>query len=480
MGIGMQKKYWNLTLAETKDGIRIIGEKMCWQAFLGDWYDATLIYAKFVYQEAKWLPVKGRPDTPDRFKNVPYWICNFMFNSEKQKGVKVQLLAENRNLDPDYWYTAAIRLKECLGTPVAYHVYNWHEIPFNINYPHFLPARDEFIRDAKAMRDAGIYIAPYINSVSCEMNDADEGREMNFDNTGIHGAAIMADGQPYVARYQQEKATGERTRLVPMCPGYHRWHQLIHGIVREMEDTLPIDGIYFDEINAHPQRPCRNRDHHHLPGEGNYWVQGYNQMIEKIRMGKPEDAFWFSEGNCEAYMNIWDGFLTWLCKESDDYVPAFPKIYSGYIQMLGRFTDGAKRDDDDIFRYFLADSLLYGQQLGWINASIIDHEKRMQFLEKIVKVRYGYTNLFNTGVLMRPPVIQCNVPAVETFGMKLDQVRAGVWKCADGSKTLLFVINLAREVTDVTVAYNAVEYAVVGTGKATLKMDPMAVHVVEL
>ena len=33
------------------------------------------------------------------------------------------------------------KLKERLGTPVAYHVYNWHEIPFNIGYPHFLPAR---------------------------------------------------------------------------------------------------------------------------------------------------------------------------------------------------------------------------------------------------------------------------------------------------------------------------------------------------
>ena len=33
----------------------------------------------------------------------------------------------------DYWVEAAVALKERLGTPVGYHVYNWHEIPFNFS-----------------------------------------------------------------------------------------------------------------------------------------------------------------------------------------------------------------------------------------------------------------------------------------------------------------------------------------------------------
>ena len=69
----------------------------------------------------------------------------------------------------------AIALKKRLGTPVAYHVYNWHEIPFNINYPHFTPARETAKQGFDNLKEAGLYIFPYLNAVSWEMDDGDEG-----------------------------------------------------------------------------------------------------------------------------------------------------------------------------------------------------------------------------------------------------------------------------------------------------------------
>ena len=111
-----------------------------------------------------------------------------------------------------------------------------------------------------------------------------------------------------------------------MCPTFHRWHQIIDGVAREMEQTLPIDGIYFDEIAAHAPHSCRGKGYLHLPGGGSYWVEGYNRMMEKIRMEKPEDAFYFSESSGEPFMKSFDGYLTWLWTAGDD-IKLYPEGY---------------------------------------------------------------------------------------------------------------------------------------------------------
>ena len=107
-----------------------------WQPFVGDWYDASMIYANFVRESAEWLPELGRPDTPERFRNNPFWICDYIPNSPYQRDNKPMSLSAGSDIyEADYWYSAPIRLQKELGVPIAYHVYNWHQIPFNIEYP---------------------------------------------------------------------------------------------------------------------------------------------------------------------------------------------------------------------------------------------------------------------------------------------------------------------------------------------------------
>ncbi|MBQ2726415.1 MAG: hypothetical protein IJF78_11985 [Clostridia bacterium] len=450
-----------------------------WEAISGDWYDAAMLYADFVHANAKWLPAKGRPDTPQKFKEIPYWICDYIPNSEKQMEARPMTLASvSERYGKDYWTDAAIALKKELGTPVAYHVYNWHEIPFNINYPHFMPARETAIEGMKKLKDAGIYIFPYINAVSWEMDDADEGFEENFSNTGIHGAVIQKDGTPLYVPYPQKKANGQDTRLAPICPTYLRWHRIMNDLTREMEAELPIDGIYFDQIAAVPPYPCRNPEHSHKPGGGSYWSDGYNRMMEKINAEKPADKFYFSESNAEAYMKSFDGFLTWVWTMGDD-VPAFPAVYAGYIQMLGRYTDGAKRDDDSYFRYHLAESLLFGQQPGWLNAHVVYNEERMRFLKEIVRTRYQYTQLFCEGKLMRPPVVRSSLAPVSSSGITMRQVTAGVWQTHDRSKTVLFVVNVSKESASASVQLHPQEYGIDCPETLNLTLDPMSVTVIE-
>ncbi|MBR4938134.1 MAG: hypothetical protein IKZ22_04590, partial [Kiritimatiellae bacterium] len=300
-----------------------------WQAFDGDWYDAALIYRDFVHTYAKWLPPvdeNGRVDTPDRFKEVAFWIADYIPNSPAQRDVRpMQLAAVSDRYPADYWYSAPIALRKRLGVPIAYHVYNWHEIPFNINYPHYLPAKDEFVKGAKKLQENGVYVCPYINAYSWESEDADEGYALNFRDVGSKGGAVKVDGRFQLAEYPQTKENGKKTLLAGMCPTFHRWHQIIDDVAREMEATLPIDGIYFDEIAAHVPHSCRGKGHLHLPGGGSYWVEGYNRMMEKIRMEKPEDAFYFSESSGEPFMKSFDGYLTWLWALGND-VPAFPLV----------------------------------------------------------------------------------------------------------------------------------------------------------
>ncbi len=469
--------------------------KMRWQAISGDWYDATLIYADFVRNHAKWLPevnASGRPDTAQRFKEIPFWLVDYIPNSPAQRDARPMILGTVSQLYPkDYWFEAPILMKEKLGLPLAYHVYNWHEIPFNINYPHYTPAREEFLRGAEQLKEAGIMVMPYINAVSWEMHDADEGFDVNFENTGYRGAAITETGEPFYVAYPQKKADGEMTKLVPMCPSDPDWHKVIEHEVREIERTLPVDGIYFDQIAAVAAYPCRSKTHRHLPGGGSYWSDGYNLMMTKLRMEKPADMFWFTECNAEPYMKSFDGYLSWLwC--TPDQVPAFSMIYAGYIEMLGRFTDGGNREDETYFRFHIASSLLFGQQLGWVNAAVVYNEKRTDFLVKLARIRYANTDLFHKGTVLRPAALKTDLPAAPSADGPMAQLMCQTWQMKDGSRTVMFLVNIAEETADCELTFSISEYGIdpaalpegfvcdgdVCTAKLTL--DALEARVIEL
>ncbi|MDO5310168.1 MAG: DUF6259 domain-containing protein [Planctomycetia bacterium] len=448
-----------------------------WEAFEGDWFDATALYKDFVETSAQWLPEKGRPDVDARFKEIPFWICDYIPNSEKQGDARPMTLATvSERFGKDYWVDAAIQLRERLGVPIGYQVYNWHEIPFNINYPHFLPARPVFLEGLKKLKDAGVYVFPYINAVSWEMDDAEEGFELNFADFGIKGAALNQNNEPVYYEYPQIKSTGRKTRLAPMCPGFQPWREIVRKVAREIEATAPVDGIYFDQVSAVAPTPCRSAQHEHLPGGGSWWSDKYNLMMATIAEQKPASAFYYSESNAEPYAKTFDGFLTWIWTKGD-LVPAFPAIYSRYIVMLGRYTDGATRDDDDYFRFHLAQALLFGQQLGWINACVVYNDERMAFLEKLTRTRYELTDLFVEGTLRRPPRVRSNLVPKTSSGIVMEQVLAGVWTSKDETETTLLVVNVSSEAADAVIELFPEEYGVDCPNTMTATLEPQSVRI---
>lgn len=444
-----------------------------WRFFRGDWYDATMLYREFVHTRAEWLPrlgENGRSDTPDSFKEIPYWVSDYIPNSPSQGKNRPMTLSAGSDLyDKDYWIDAPLALQKELGVPIAYHVYNWHEIPFNIEYPHFLPAKQVFIDGARRLREAGVKVLPYINGLSWEIYDSEMPHDVTFENTGVSGSVLDEDGNLVIEHYPQVTVGGHTSHLTPMCPTFEGWHDIMERLTREMEATLPIDGIYYDQISAAPAHACHNPKHSHRAGGGSYWVEGYTRMMERIRKAKPKDAFYFSECNAEPYMKGFDGYLTWLWAENGE-VPAFSAIYGGgYIQLIGRFALGVKKEDYDFFKFMMAKCLLYGQQIGWYKADVIYKPQFLAFLKKTVQLRYAYKSLWNNADMLRPPHISTPTPPVicesahfwfENEDVVVPQVLSAAWRRRDGKGTVVFLVNLSEEVSDYTLSFSPEEYGV--------------------
>ena len=436
--------------------------------FSGDWFEASEIYSAFVKEKCDWLPklgANGRKDLPERFRKIPFWVADFIPNTPYQRENKPMNLSAGSDIySPDYWVEAVIELKNFLGTDVAYHTYNWHRIPFNIEYPHYLPAKEGYVEGAEKLQAAGVAILPYINAISWEKYDGEMGYEMNFENTGIHGAAIDEDGDVITVHYPQTTMSGRTSELVPICPSFETWHNYLSNLTSEMNKTLPIDGIYLDEIAAHRSQLCCNPEHTHTFYGGSYWVDGYRKLMDRLNSEKDADKYYFTECNAEPYVASFDGMLTWMWVHGDQ-VPAFSAVYGGYVQLIGRCTIGRKKDDFEFFKHSVAGCLHYGQVMGWCKADIIYSEEHKRFLKPYVKLREKYSEFFCNAKMEKPPVVECNLPEKVTGAalwfeedVPMPQVQASVWKERTSGETLMFVTNIADQTATAKITFKNKEY----------------------
>ncbi|HGE72108.1 TPA: hypothetical protein ENX78_14820, partial [Candidatus Poribacteria bacterium] len=98
-----------------------------WRLLRGDWFDSAMIYKDWISKEARWYPdldANGRKDTPEWMKELCVWVTT---------GGKAE------NVVP-----RVKKFAEYMGVPVGFHWYNWHQIPFDNDYPHYFPVTDGF------------------------------------------------------------------------------------------------------------------------------------------------------------------------------------------------------------------------------------------------------------------------------------------------------------------------------------------------
>jgi hypothetical protein len=84
----------------------------------------------------------------------------------------------------------------------------------------------------------------------------------------------------------------------------------------------------------------------------------------------------------------------------------------------------------------LAESFVFGEQIGWISPHVVNEPQKFEFLKKIVALRYQFREFFYKGEMARPPKLHGTMPRITAdwhFSgyptiVTTDIVRAGAWR----------------------------------------------------
>ena len=437
--------------------------EMVWQRFRGDWFDAVGLYRSFVRTASSWFPkLRGRPDSPQWIREMPVWVMSFLPNENPDAAPLPTTLKElSADPDPDAWYRQAIRMREALGIPIAYHVYNWHWVPFNYDNPHYFPAHAGFKEGVRAMREAGIRIVPYIAGYSWDMND-DRGADYRFQKEALPATAKDINGNTIFTYYATKKPNGSRVQFARICPSTALWKNELRQIVRKLYTDYSVDGIYLDVVSLGYDHCC-DESHLHAPGHGHFWGDAYRELIASLRVDAPEDFALTSESVSEVYASDLDAYLSWYWIQPEG-VPAFPQVYGGHVSFFGRVITWNKRKDAAYFRFHIAQSLVWGQQLGWIHPELVDDPEQFPFLKKMALLRWRHREFFTEAEMLRPPEITGGMELLDSESMlRLPLmthekcVVAGGWEDAAGQR-LLFIINSGKQPAEIELTVRADEY----------------------
>jgi hypothetical protein len=413
------------------NGFSLEGEAV-WQVLRGDWFDAAQIYKAWAQREAKWWPHlsrNGRADTARWMRDLNAWAMTGGAPSECVPAVK--------------------QFSEFLGAPLGFHWYNWHQIPFDNDYPHYFPAKEGFTQGVAELKAAGVFPMPYING---RLWDSHDRGAVDFDFTRVALPAVTKhqDGSPCMEQYGSKETNGEPVRLGVMCPTTPLWQGTVSNIVLRLLRECGTSAVYIDQVAAAPPALCMDRTHGHPLGGGHWWNEGYWRLLEGIRRQMPQDAMLTTECNGEPFIRWFDGYLTWHW-QSDGQVPAFPAVYGGAIQMFGRAYRGGGTKDLAL-RMKAAQQLVFGEQLGWLDPGILKEKENGEFFRQMVRLRAAFNPYFSAGDMARPPKPLGPTPTVRAdwqwsgeWWVTTDAVLTGAWELPREKRMVLLFVNVSDQ-----------------------------------
>lgn len=422
-------------IGQAGNGYAMEGE-VVWQLFSGDWYDATVLFRDWVHSRAAWFTgvrAVNQPKIPEWLLKAPLW-----FHVTVEHG--------------DTWVEDLLAAQEAIGVPAAAHVYQWHQIPFDTNYPHYNPAKECFLERVPRMQQAGIRVMPYINGRLWDTHDRGD-HDYQFSSVARPFATKGRNGEVITERYNSKNSKGEPVELAVMCPSTALWQEKQMEINRWLLRDLGVDAVYIDQIAAAPAVNCMDTSHPHRPGGGAWWYEHYYNLIDHLNLLAPEDTAYTTESNAEPFVGHIDGMLVWHWS-GDGNVPAFTTVYAGYQPMLGRNYRAYDPDDTVPFRVLTAQSLLFGDQPGWLQPSLFLNNPYKDFFTRAVQVRHAYGEHFYDGRPLRPPQIDGDAGILYAKGgaMVSPGVMGAVWKRERDGDTLLLLTNLTDEDRQLTIS----------------------------
>ena len=412
--------------------------ELVWQLFDGDWYDATMLYRDFVHTRATWFTRQlaiNRADIPEWMLKAPLWF--------------------QMNCDEENWLEKLLEAVDDIGVPAAVHMYRWHQIPFDTNYPHYKPAREDFVYKLPIMQAHGIRVMPYINGRLWDTHDRGD-YDYQFSSIAKPNATKGWNGDYIDETYMSKNTKGEPVRLAVMCPSTAVWQEKVTELVHWITCDLGCDGVYIDQIGAAQPVACMDRTHPHRPGGGSWWYEHYYNLLDHVRLHASSQAGLTTEANGEVYSGHigsflvwhWSGLAGWSWK-GDVNVPAFQAIYAEYQPTFGR-CHNFKPEDDVSFRLMTAQSLCYGNQLGWLPASFYLASQSRDFFKRAAQLREAYGEYFYAGRCLRPPRIMGDVKDITDGFMTTPSIISAHWKRISDGRNLVILANLSNEPANVT------------------------------
>ncbi|MGI6691789.1 MAG: DUF6259 domain-containing protein [Christensenellales bacterium] len=433
---------------------QMMGGKAVWQLYDGDWYDAAMIYRQWALKEACWLPKLNeknvRTDSPEWLHDIGLW-CIGVVTDEKD------------------WVQPILDLQKEMDVPIAVHLYQWHQIPFDTCYPHYFPVKQNTLSGIQRLQEANIRVIPYINGRLWDVNDGEDfvqytGIEpkFTFEREGKEIATTREDGSIIREAYISRRLNGERVRLNGVCLSQTKWHDIIEHLSERMYDELGIDGIYVDQTAGCSYATCYNPRHGHPLGIGGTWhIEGIRQMMQRLsdlRLRKGLESIYITEDHSEQFIDVMDGMLVWHWS-SGGLVPAFSAVYSDQVELFGRnypLAEKLSEEDRKYARITFAEQMTFGDQLGW-NVSFLKNSGRVQtdmdMYKQAIQLRYEYKEYYSHGRLCRPPKVACDAPDIvvhrtndyHTNCLYGHPVTAGLRSHpVDGSK-LLTIVNITDQ-----------------------------------
>lgn len=448
-------------ITDGKNSQKLSGS-ICMSAFDGDWYDAALIYKKFIEEEALYnseYDENGKKGVPEWLRSTDCW-----FNT--------------RVIDDGDFAEDIIKQAEVLGVKPAIHLYYWHKIPYDNDYPHYFPVKDNVIPGLKKLHDAGIKVMPYINGRLWDTRD--RGME-DFEFTSVAKPNCTKDlnGEPITESYASKEADGSSVVLSVMCPSTTLWQDKVASLVKQLEET-GFDGAYIDQIAAAEAKTCTDRTHKHPSGGGEWWCAAYNTMLERIDRNRGKDFCLTTECTADPFSRHLDAYLTWIWVKNDQ-VPAFPAIFSDKVLTYGTDFRALGKLDYDLFgtidetgvRIFASQSFLFGQQMGWMTPELFSRMPHQDFFCKLVRARATFRDYFLAGRVLRPPVITDDGEKLiltkcrEAYNgyVEAQCVNGMIWQSKKTGRKVLILVNSGK--TDV----NAKVKSILPSGKYTFKGD---------
>ncbi len=417
-----------------------------WQLLRGDWFDAAQIYRTWVSQNAKWWPTlgpEGRGDTPKWMREMPAWVMTGGSASECVPKVKA--------------------FAQTLGVPVGFHWYNWHQIPFDNDYPHYFPPKEGFREGVAELKAAGVHPMPYINGRLWDTHDKGA-QDWEFTRIALPAATKDEASKPYIESYGSKETDGNNVKLAVMCPATSLWQNQVRDIVLRLFNECSVSGVYIDQIAAAAPRLCFDASHGHALGGGHWWTEGYWTMLSTIRAAKPAECMITTECNAEPYVKWLDGYLTWHWQEQN-MVPAFSAVYGGALQMFGRAYRGGP-SQDLANRMKAGQQLVFGEQIGWFGPEVIDRPDSGNFLRNCIQLRWRLREYFYRGQMARPPRWTTQVPTVTAdwqwhnqWPITADAVMTGAWRLPQENRVVLLFANVSDSPFASHLALDSKDYA---------------------